>query len=231
MITAIAIDDEPLALKVIKTFCDEMDFITLITTFTKPHEALKFFKNNKVELIFVDIQMPAMSGINLVKALNNNVMVIFTTAYSHYAVESYELNAIDYLLKPINISRFEIALKKAYEYYLYTQARDHALDTFLLVRADFSIVKIPLSEIILIEGFSDYIKIYIKQRKTVVTRMTMKDIALKLPSNKFIRVNRSFIVPFEQIISVRNSTIILYDREVPIGNTYLKEFLLRFASK
>jgi DNA-binding LytR/AlgR family response regulator len=228
MINAIAIDDEPLALQVVKTFCDEMNFIHLVKTFSKPREGLKYIETHSIDLLFVDIHMPAMSGINLVKSIPKNIMVIFTTAHSDYAAESYELNAIDYLLKPIHQSRFEQAVNKAHEYYLYTQERDHAHDTHLFVRADFSVIKILLSDILLIEGFADYIKIYIKNRQTVVTRMTMKDMMKKLSPKDFMRVNRSFIVPMSQIQAMRNKTIFLSDKKIPIGNTYLKEFLKRF---
>jgi DNA-binding LytR/AlgR family response regulator len=155
-------------------------------------------------------------------------MVIFTTAHSDYAAASYELNAVDYLLKPIHQSRFKQAVNKAHEYYLYMQARDHVHDTDLFVRADFSIIKIPLSDIFLIEGFADYIKIHITGRSTVVTRMTMKDMMKKLPEKDFMRVNRSFIVPMARIQLMRNKTIFLSDKKIPIGNTYLKEFLKRF---
>jgi len=228
MMNAIAIDDEPLALKVVKTFCDEVDFIHLAKTFSKPKEGLKYIENHSIDLLFADIHMPAMSGINLVKSIPKNIMVIFTTAYSDYAAESYELNAIDYLLKPINRDRFAQAVNKAREFFLYTMKRDHAHDTDIFVRADFSIIKIPLSDILLIEGFADYIKIFVRGRQTVVARMTMKEMMKRLPLKDFMRVNRSFIVPVIRIQAVRNKTIHLSDREIPIGNTYLKEFLERF---
>lgn len=117
MINAIAIDDEPLALKVINSHCEKTDFINLQKTFTHPTEALKYLRKYPVDLLFVDIQMPAMNGITLVKAIQQNTMIIFTTAFSEYAVVSYELNAIDYLLKPINFKRFTQAVNKAIEYY------------------------------------------------------------------------------------------------------------------
>jgi DNA-binding LytR/AlgR family response regulator len=228
MINAIAIDDEPLALKVIDSHCEKTDFINLQKTFTHPTEALNYLRKYPVDLLFVDIQMPSMNGINLVKAIRQNTMIIFITAFSEYAVVSYELNAIDYLLKPINFKRFSQAVNKANEYYNYINKQNHLEDKHIFIRADFSLVKILLTDIIYIEGLADYLKIFIKGRKTVVARMTMKEMVEKLPSNDFIRVHRSFIIPFSSIQSVRNNVIFLDEKEVPIGKTYTEEFYKRY---
>jgi len=228
MINAIAIDDEPLALKVIETFCGKVDFIDLKKTFTRPNEALKHLRKFPTDLLFVDIHMPAMTGIALVKALQQNTMVIFTTAFNEYAAVSYELNAVEYLLKPINLKRFEQAINKAKDYFNLIHKNDNCHDDYVFVRADFSLVKIPVAEILFIEGMADYLKIFIKDRKTVVARMTMKEIADKLPEKDFVRVNRSAIIPVSRIESIRHKTVSLSDREVPIGNTYIEEFFKRF---
>jgi len=228
MINAIAIDDEPLALKVIESHCKKIDFINLQKTFTHPTEALKYLRKYPVDLLFVDIQMPSMNGINLVKAIQQSTMIIFTTAFSEYAVTSYELNAIDYLLKPINFTRFHIAVNKANEYYNYINKQNHTEEKHIFIRADFSLVKILLADILYIEGLADYLKIFIKGRKNVITRMAMKDMIEKLPSNDFIRVHRSFIIPFNSIQSVRNDIIFLDEKEVPIGRTYKEKFYKRY---
>lgn len=228
MINTIVIDDEPLALNVIETFCKEVDFINLQKTFTKPTEALKYLHKFPVDLLFLDIKMPSISGLNLIKAIKQNTMVIFTTAYNEYAVESYELNAIDYLLKPISKKRFMQAVNKANEYFNYLNKKEHLSDTNIFIRADFSLIQIPLADILYIEGLGDYLKVFIKDRKTVVARMTMKEILEKLPANEFIRVHRSFIIPISHMQSVRNKTIFLSDREIPIGNTYVEDFFKRF---
>ena len=230
MINAIAIDDEPLALTVIQSLCDKSGSINLQKTFTQPSEALKHLRKFPADLIFCDIQMPSMTGINLVKSLQQNTMVIFTTAFSEYAVVSYELNAIDYLLKPINQKRFTQAITKAQEYFDYISKKDHATEKYIFIRADFSLVKIPLSDILYIEGLADYLKIYIKDRKTVVARMPMKDIMEKLQSDDFIRVHRSFILPCSKIEAVRGTTIYIGDKEFPIGKTYVDEFFNRYSS-
>lgn len=228
MINAIAIDDEPLALKVIESHCEKTDLVDLQKTFTNPTEALKYLRKYPVDLIFVDIQMPSMNGITLVKAISQNTMIIFTTAFSEYAVVSYELNAIDYLLKPINFKRFSQAINKAAEYYNYINKQKNSAETYIFIRADYSLVKIPLDDILYIEGLADYLKIFIKDRKTVVARMTMNDMVEKLPSKDFMRVHRSFILPFNRISSVRSNIITLPEREIPIGKTYIKEFNGRY---
>jgi DNA-binding LytR/AlgR family response regulator len=230
MINAIAIDDEPPALHVIKTFCNRIDFINLQQTFTKPTEALIHLRKSPVDLIFLDIRMPAMSGISLAKELPPNTRVIFTTAFSNYAVESYELNAIDYLLKPINFNRFNLAVNKAKEYLNYLNKKDQIGETNIFIRADFSLVKIPVGDILYIEGLADYLKIFIKDRKTVIARMPMKDMLEKLPTPDFLRVHRSFIIPFNRIHAVRNNNIVIPEREIPIGKTYVEEFFNRYEA-
>lgn len=227
---AIAIDDEPLALKVIESLCVKSGCIKLQKTFTQPNEALKHLRKFPTDLIFCDIHMPAMTGINLVKSLQQSTMVIFTTAFSEYAAVSYELNAIDYLLKPINQKRFTQAIAKAQEYFNYIHKQDHSADKSIFIRADFNLVKIPLADILYVEGFADYLRIYIKDRKTIVARMPMKDMMSKLPSTDFIRVHRSFILPFSKIEAVRGKTIFIDDREFPIGRTYANEFFSRYSS-
>jgi DNA-binding LytR/AlgR family response regulator len=230
MINAIAIDDEPLALTVIQSLCDKSEIVNLQKTFTQPSEALKHLRKFPVDLIFCDIQMPSMTGVNLVKSLQQRTMVIFTTAFSEYAVVSYDLNAIDYLLKPINQKRFTQAVIKAQEYFDHINKKDQNSDKYIFIRADFSLVKIPLADILYIEGLADYLKVHIKDRKTIVARMPMKDMIEKLPSSDFIRVHRSFILPFSKIEGVRGTTIFIGEKEFPIGRTYTDEFFNRYSS-
>ncbi len=230
MINAIAIDDEPLALTVIQSLCDKNDSINLQKTFTQPGEALKHLRKFPADLIFCDIQMPSMTGINLVRSLPQNIMVIFTTAFSEYAVVSYELNAIDYLLKPINQKRFTQAITKAQEYFDYINKKEDGADKNIFIRADFSLVKIPLADILYIEGLADYLKIHINNRKTIIARMTMKDMMEKLQFTDFMRVHRSYILPFSRIEAVRGNTIYIGDLEFPIGKTYTEEFFSRYSS-
>lgn len=228
MINAIAIDDEPLALKVISSHCEKTEFIQLQKTFTQSTKALKYLKKFPIDLIFVDIRMPAVSGINLVRSLRQNPMVIFTTAFSEYAVTSYELNAIDYLLKPISYQRFQQAVIKANEYYQFIQKKDLGPEKYLFVRADYRLIKIAIDDIEYIESMADYLRIHLGKRKPLVVRMTMKEMLEKLPSDDFIRVHRSYILPFSGIQSVHNNTIYLETAEIPIGRTYLEDFFGRY---
>ena len=230
MIKAIAIDDEPLALEVIENFSKKIDFLKLEKTFLKPSEAIKHLKKYPVDLLFVDIQMPTMNGINFCKAAAQNAMLIFTTAFAEYAIDSYELNAIDYLLKPIKENRFNQAVQKAKEYFDYIHLKENTPKKFIYIRADYSLKQIALSEIIFIEGLDNYLKIYLSNKSTIVARMSMKDLIQKLPSADFIRVHRSFIIAFNKIVSVRNKMICLPEKEIPIGVSYEKDFFSRFSS-
>jgi DNA-binding LytR/AlgR family response regulator len=224
MIRAIAIDDEPPALKVLENFCGKTDLVALEKTFTQPSEALKHLRKFPVDLLFLDINMPSLSGIDLYKSIEQNTMVIFTTAYSEFAVEGFNLNAVDYLLKPYTFERFEKAVSKAHDYYNLTTQTDTTRDQYLFIRADYSLVKIAISDIVYIEGLDDYIKIHIQDQKTVVARMTMKGIIEKLPAKDFIRVHRSYIVAFARIKNVRNKVIFLDGFEISIGSSYEKDF-------
>lgn len=228
MINAIAIDDEPLALEVIRNFCSRIDFINLQKTFTQPSEALKHLKKFPVDLLFLDIQMPSISGIELYKIVRQDTLVIFTTAFSEYAVVSYDLSAIDYLLKPFEEERFKQAVNKANEYFTYLNQKDNRLQQYLFIRADYSLLKIALSDILFIEGLDDYLKIHLQNHKPVVARMTMKAMLEKLSPREFIRVHRSFIVPFHRIETVRNKVIHLNGEEIPIGSSYEQQFFSIF---
>lgn len=229
MIKAIAIDDEPLALRVIQSLCARSGEVDLQKTFTKPTEALKHLKKFPVDLLFCDIHMPAMTGLRLAASLPQNTLVIFTTAYREYAAASYELKAIDYLLKPINQNRFSQAIHKAQEYLTYISNNGQNTENTIFIRADFCLVKIPLADILYIEGLADYLKIHIKDRKTVVARMPMKEIMDRLPAADFIRVHRSYILPFRRIEAVRGNKIYVGEMEFPIGKTYTDDFFTRYA--
>jgi DNA-binding LytR/AlgR family response regulator len=231
MLTAIAIDDEPLALEVIKAFCAKIESMKLVMTFTEANAALKFLEEEHVDLLLLDINMPSISGIEFYKKVSKDTMVIFTTAYSQYAVEGFNLSAVDYLLKPFEFSRFQVAIEKAKEYNNYLQKKDNEVPNHLFVRVDYSLVKVPLDEIFFIEGLDNYIKIHFESGKTLLVRMSMKGITEKLPASGFIRVHRSFIVPLNKVTSVRNKIIYLSKQEIPIGTNYVDEVLPLFKEK
>lgn len=221
MITAIALDDEPLALVIVKQFCSRIDYIDLKKTFTETEEALAYLKENPVDLLFLDIKMPAISGIDFYKMAGQDTMVIFTTAHSEYAIEGFNLNAIDYLLKPFDFNRFKHAVTKAQDFYNYSKDKTDEPKPFLFIRADYSMVKIELKDILFIEGLDNYLKIHLDNAKPITARMSMKTMIEKLPAKDFLRVHRSYIVPLNKIQSVRNKTIQLPNKEIPVGTNYV----------
>ena len=231
MIKAIAIDDEPLALDVIATFTSNLDFIELKRIFTQGSSAIRYLKQFPVDLIFLDIQMPDMDGISLYESINQDIMVIFTTAYSEYAVKGFELNAIDYLLKPMNKKRFEKACLKALEYYDFKKEKIPNKNKFIYVRSEYSLIKISISDILFFETMDDYIKIHKVDGKPILTLMSMKKFIQMLPEDKFIRIHRSYTVPLDKIDSVRAKTVIIEDFKLPIGATYQKQFFDIYRSK
>lgn len=224
MIKAIAIDDEPMALKVIESHCSKVEGLELVKTFTAVNEAAKFIRKFPVDLIFLDIQMPEMSGLEFVKKMDQKIHVVFTTAYSEYAVQSYDLNAIDYLMKPIGFARFESSLNKVKDQMGVIHSTAFEKRNYVLIRADYSLVKVLFSEILYIEALSDYVKINLIGKKTLITRMSMRDILEKIPSAVFLRVHKSFIVSIDHIDSVRNQVIYMPGVSIPIGKTFLTDF-------
>lgn len=223
MITCIAIDDEPLALEVLKKYIEKIYFLELKGLFTDAFEAKKILDENPVDMVFMDIQMPDINGIQLSKIINKkNTAVIFTTAYSEYAVEGFNVDAIDYLLKPIEYDRFLKAVYKAKEYIDYLNNQE-LQDGYIFVKSDYQMVKIFLKDILYIEGLDDYIKIYLPQ-KAVLTLMTLKTIALKLPTKEFFRIHRSYIVPISKIEAVSKSKVKIAEKEIPIGVSYSDSF-------
>lgn len=224
IIKAIALDDEPPALQIISSFCQLTDTIELVKTFTRADEAAHYLSNFPVDLLFLDINMPSISGIDFKKSIDPKVMVIFTTAYSEFALEGFNLNAVDYLLKPFTPERFLQATTKATAFYRFLHQNALATTGHINIRVDYALMKVMLEDILLIEGLDDYLKIHLKDQKPLVTRMTMKAIMDKLPPLQFIRVHRSYIIPLSKIESVRNKIIYLNGEEIPIGSSYEKGF-------
>jgi DNA-binding LytR/AlgR family response regulator len=231
VISAIAIDDEPLPLEIIEAYCAEVDFIKLEKTFTQTTEAKKHLEKYPIDLIFLDINMPSISGIDFYKGLKQDTMVIFTTAHAQYALEGFELSAVDYLLKPYSFERFSVAVNKANDFHQFLQNKQSSVEKHLFIRSEYSLVKVLTSEIVYIEGLADYLKIHLENGKMLLTRLTMKGILSKLSESEFIRVHRSFIIPIQKIESVRNKTVHLKgDRKIPIGLSYEENFLKAFKS-
>lgn len=221
MIRVIAVDDEPLALDIVETYCKNFDFLQFEKGFTKTSIALQYLQKNKVDLLFLDINMPAMSGIDFFNSLQHKPMLIFTTSYSEYALESYNLGAIDYLLKPFNAARFEKAVRRVNEIYRLLNNMPVADKAkHLLLKADYGLIKVILADILFIEGLDNYLKIHLVNQPPVVVRLTMKALMEMLPENEFIRVHRSYIIPVTRIESVRQKIITIAGEEIPVGKNY-----------
>ncbi|MEI6822698.1 MAG: LytTR family DNA-binding domain-containing protein [Bacteroidota bacterium] len=223
MITCIAIDDEPLSLEIISDYVSKVSFLDLKGTFTDPFKAAEMLKNEKIDLLFLDIEMPDLSGIQFLKSLKQQPMVIFVTAYNQYAVEGFNLDAVDYLLKPIEFDRFFKAVNKAYDYHRYVNNQPQPEENYIFVKSDYQIKKINIDDISYIEGLDDYIKIY-SGEDFVLSLMTLKSILSKLPANRFIRVHRSYIVSIPHINSIQRNRISINDKLIPVSDTYSADF-------
>lgn len=228
MIQAVAIDDELPALNVVENFSVRTGFIEMQKVFNQPTEALKYLKKFPVDLIFLDINMPSLNGIELYKAVPQESMVVFTTAYGEYAVEGFNLNAVDYLLKPFTYQRFLLAAEKCRDYLDYLKQKNNS-ENFIFIRADYSLIKINVTDILYIEGYDDYLKIHLGNgQRSVITRMTLKNIVEKLPQHQFYRIHRSYVVPLFRIDMIKNKMVFIGDIQLPIGNVYEEDFLKRF---
>jgi DNA-binding LytR/AlgR family response regulator len=227
MIRCLAIDDEMLALDLLEDNIKKVPFLELVKTCRNAIEALEILRTQSIDLIFLDIQMPDISGIQMLKSLHHKPLVIFTTAFSNYATEGFDLDVIDYLLKPYSFERFLKAVNKAHEHMdllvrASTQANTKepgASPNFLFVKADYKLYKINLKDILYIEGLKDYVKIYVGE-KPIVTQMSMKALEEKLPPHEFIRVHRSFIVAFNKIDFIQKQILTIGKKEIPISEHY-----------
>jgi len=224
MIRCIAVDDEPLALELMETYISQVPDLELLQTFTDAITAWGFLKKNTVDLVFLDIQMPDINGIQLAKSLSKkNPMVIFTTAFSKYAVEGFNVEAVDYLLKPFEFNRFIQAVNKVREQQALKDTTPIVLDEqAIFVKSDYQNIRILTRDIQYIEGFDDYIRIHVDTGKSIYTLMSLKSMLEKLPDSDFIRIHRSYIVPVKRIKRIHNQHIQLAEKELPIGKSYVE---------
>ncbi|GAB4429110.1 MAG: LytTR family DNA-binding domain-containing protein [Bacteroidia bacterium] len=227
---AIAIDDEPLALEVIRRFAGKTPQLDLIGVFQNPVEALDFLQHEDVDLLFLDIHMPDLTGMQFIQSMSEQPLVIFTTAYSQYAVDSYELNAVDYLLKPIPFDRFLKAVNKAAQVFRSRLPQDDQPGgkDYLFVKSDTRYFKVNFPDILYIEGMRDYIAVHTVQKQRILTLMSMTAMLSRLPGEHFMRVHKSYIVGLDHITLIQNSRIYIGEREIPVSNSY-KDELLRFV--
>jgi len=217
--TAIAIDDEPIALDIIRSHASKVPFLELKAAFTNAFEAISYLQANKIDLIFLDIKMPDISGIDFLKSLTKPPMVVFTTAYTEHAVQSFELDAVDYLLKPFSLSRFLKACNKAQELFNLRNQKMEAKSEYIFVKDGYEQIKVELDEILYVEASGNYTQIQLKG-KLLSSRITINDLAEILPKNDFIRCHRAFIVARNKITKFDRSQIWIGEKIIPIGATY-----------
>jgi len=226
-INCIVVDDEPLALGLIKSFIQQIPFLNLIGWYSSGGEALHYLRMQQVDLIFLDIKMPKLNGIDLAKILHHSEQgsprVIFTTAHDRFAIESYKVDALDYLLKPFGFNDFLRAANKAMLYYELKKLNQGPAqdDTDIFVRVGHQLVRIPCQEILYIEGLKDYVMIHLSgEAKPVITLATLKSLQTKLPLNKFMRIQRSYIVALDKVRAVSKTSIWIAEKEINVGEQY-----------
>ncbi len=224
----IVIDDEPFALDLIKDYIRKTPFLELSASFSNPLKALSFLSSANVDLIFLDINMPEITGIQLLKSLNYQPMVIFTTAYSEYGVESYDYNAIDYLLKPVKYERFLKAVNKAADIILKKEGfknnsnSEKLIENFIFIKSGNRQVKVSPSDLLYIEGAGNYMTFHTKDTK-ILSLLNMQDVINILPAEEFVRVHKSFIISINNIEAIDKHNIIINGKYIPIGITYREQ--------
>ncbi|CAN5602814.1 LytTR family DNA-binding domain-containing protein [soil metagenome] len=222
MITCIAIDDEPLALEVLKKYASQAEELNLIAIYSDALEAVEFLKDNTVDLLFLDVNMPDINGFQLYKSLPIKPMVIFTTAYKEFAVDGFEVDAIDYLLKPFDLARFKRAVNKVIARNK-NNIDNQTTSPYLYIHADYKMLKIPFEEIIYMEALDDYVKIHTASQ-FYMTLISMKKMMEKLPEKQFVRIHRSYIVACDKISFVQFRQLGLINNiKLPVGDTYRAE--------
>ena len=222
MITCAIIDDEPLAIKLLETYISKLDNLNLVSSHSNPLEGLANLKSNPVDLLFLDIQMPEISGIELAKILPDFTKIIFTTAYPNYAVKGFELKALDYLVKPISLLRFMQAVERIQETTEQQSSTPTIDQDYIFVKTEHRKMKIDLDEILYLKGMGDYCQVILKDQK-VMTLEKLHSFENRLPRNQFRRIHKSYIIAIKQINFVEKNKIKIMDNMIPIGQTYESE--------
>ncbi|MEX0997333.1 MAG: LytTR family DNA-binding domain-containing protein [Flavobacteriaceae bacterium] len=226
-ISCIVVDDESIAREIIETHLSKIPGITLMGSYNNAIDALNCLRENTIDLVFLDINMPDISGISFAKSINKNIKIIFTTAYRDYAVEGFELQAVDYLLKPISFERFLKAVNIYHEIFFdvdQNEIKTAQAHEFMFVRSDRKMIKIDFDDIIYIESYGDYLKIHLAT-ETIITRETISAIEAKLPGKRFLRIHRSFIIALKHISSFTHEEIIIANKALTISRSYKKDVL------
>ncbi len=233
-IRCLIVDDEPLALDVVENYVRKTPFLELAGRCSSALEAMQQLEEQPIDLIFLDIQMPDLDGVAFSRTLKNGPKIIFTTAFEKYALEGFKVDALDYLLKPFNYEEFLKAAGKAREWFQLLDGQKEAAknESYLFVKSEYKLIRIHLNEVLYFEGLKDYIKIHVAtQHKPILTLMTLKALEEKLPSDRFMRVHRSFIVNLEKIESVERNRIIIGDFAVVVAEQYKEKFHHYLSSK
>ncbi len=227
-IKCLAIDDEPLALKQISNYIDKVPFLENMGLCQSAYEAMDYLENNEVDLMFVDINMPDLNGMDFVKSLTQKIQIIFTTAYSEFAIEGFKVDAVDYILKPISFEVFLKSVNKAKTWFEIHQKQSETIQTTkdcLFVKSEYKLVRIMLSDIKYIESANEYIQIHLTNSQPVTTLIRLKSMEEQLPKDKFMRVHRSFIVNLDRVNEIeRNRIIFDHKTYIPIGDQYKDNF-------
>ena len=223
MLAAIAIDDEPLALEVVKSLAEKIPFLLMKGFFTNAFEAADFLHKEKIDLIFLDIKMPDISGIDFLQAIPNPPMTIFTTAYSEHAVQSFELNAIDYLLKPFSLTRFLKACNKAREQFeLRQQNNQAAMPVAVFIKNGHGQQRVELQDILYAESSGNYMQFVLMDKK-IISRLTMTEAEALLSSSLFVRIHRSYIISKKHLTKIEKNSVWIQQTELPVGASYAGE--------
>ncbi|WP_020533276.1 LytR/AlgR family response regulator transcription factor [Flexithrix dorotheae] len=228
MISCICIDKDPVALRSVKSFIERTSYLNLLGSFENYYEAYALLETQKPDLLFLDLNIPELREIDFLKSLNNPPKVIFTTGYSQFALHAFELNAVDFLLKPFSYERFLKATDKIFEIHqleqFYRKEKNSSIEDYILIKSEHNIIKIDLKEIYYIEGYKDYLKIYTTKEKPILTLKSLKAMEEILARKGFIRVHKSFLISIQKIESMRNNKIRILNKYIPLGENYKKRF-------
>ncbi len=229
------VDDEPLAQQVMEEFAGRVPFLEVAGKCSSATEAIEVLRTKNIDLILLDIHMPRLSGMDFISSLQNPPQFILVTAYSEYALQGFNVNATDYLMKPVPFDRFLKAVTKAYELYTLRNKsapeKNGSSERFMLVKSGYQTVKILFDSILYIEGLKDYVKIFTEGRKPVLSLLTMKGLVETLPSNKFLRIHKSYIVAIERISTISRNRVMIGDKWIPVGENFREAFRKRMFSQ
>lgn len=221
------IDDEPLASQLIASYVEKTPFMQLVGTYSSAQDAIRTILEDQIDIVFLDIQMPQLNGLEFAKIIPQHCRVIFTTAYDKYAIQGFKVDALDYLLKPVSYDDFLAAANKAQRWVETVRNCGGNASTrdYIIVKSEYRLIQIPCSDILYIEGLKDYVKIYVNnEQKSIMTLMNMKTLEQSLPASQFMRVHRSFIVNTSKIKIIERNRIVFNNRYIPISDTYKQAF-------